>query len=299
MHAVDGLLHALMVALAVDLDPFAQIAAADQPEHAIAFADRQQDGVEHLVDALDHLGVGALERRGVAALVQLSLAAEFRQFRQLGLELLQHQGDAVDVLLHPFVVALVGLGDELVDPAVGDLVEDAIALADRQQDGVQHFVDALDHLAVGALERRRVAALLQLPLPAEFRQLGQLGFELLQHQGDAVDVLLHPFVVALVGLGDQLVDAAVSDLVEDAIALADRQQDGVQHFVDALDHVAISALECRGVAALLQLSLPAEFRQLRQLGFELLQHQGDAVDVLLHPFVVALVGLGDELVDRP
>ena len=118
---------------------------------AITLADRQQDGVQHLVDALDHVPICALECRGVAALLQLSLPAEFRQFRQFGLELLQHQGDAVDILLHPFVVALVGLGDHFIDLAVGYLVKDAVSLADRQQGCVQQFVD-------GGKHRLRVAA---------------------------------------------------------------------------------------------------------------------------------------------
>ena len=56
-------------------------------------------------------------------------------------------------------------------------------------------------------------------------------------------------MIALIGLRDQLIDLAVRDLVEDAIALADRQQNGVEHFVDAFDHVAIGALERGGIAA--------------------------------------------------
>ena len=85
---------------------------------------------------------------------------------------------------------------------------------------------------VGAFERRRIAALLQLPTAAELGQLAQFGLEFLQDQRDAVDVLLHPLVVALIGLGDQFVDLAVSNLVEDAVALPDRQQRGVEKFVN-------------------------------------------------------------------
>ena len=130
------------------------------------------------------------------------------------------------------MVALIGLGDQLVDLAVGDLVQDAVALADGDQDGVEHLVDALDDLAIGALERRRVAALFQLALAAELGQLGQLGLEPLQDDGDAVHVLLHLLMVALVGLGDQLVDLAMGDLVEDAVAFANGQERRVQHLVD-------------------------------------------------------------------
>ena len=67
--------------------------------------------------------------------------------------MLQNDANAVDVLLHLLVVALVGLGDQLIDLAVGDLVEDTIALADGQKNGVQHLVDAFDDLGVGALEQ--------------------------------------------------------------------------------------------------------------------------------------------------
>ena len=56
-----------MIALAFDGDLFAQVAAADLPQDAVALADRQQDGVEHLVDALDDLTKDPLETIGLAA----------------------------------------------------------------------------------------------------------------------------------------------------------------------------------------------------------------------------------------
>ena len=74
MHAVDGILHLVVVALAGDLDLLAQVAAADQREHAVAFADGQQDGVQHLVDALHDARVGALELLGLAAFRELPFA---------------------------------------------------------------------------------------------------------------------------------------------------------------------------------------------------------------------------------
>ena len=83
--------------------------------------------------------------------------------RKFRLEFLQHRRDAVDVLLHLLMIALIGLGDQFVDLALGDLVEDAVALADRQQDGVEHFVGALDDLAIRAGERADIAALFELP----------------------------------------------------------------------------------------------------------------------------------------
>ena len=63
----------------------------------------------------------ALEAAGLAALFQLSLLAVIDQLGQFGLEALQDERDVVDVLLHLLVVAVVGLGDQLIDLAGGDL----------------------------------------------------------------------------------------------------------------------------------------------------------------------------------
>ena len=175
---------------------------------------------------------------------------ELDEFR---LEFLQDLGDAVDVLLHLLVIALIGLGDQLVDLAFGDLVEDTIALADRQQDGVEHCIGAFDDLAIRAREGGDIAAFFELTLARVLGQLDEFGLEFLQHQRDTVDVPLHLLVIALVGLGDQLVDLALGDLVENAIALADRQQNGVEHFVQATQQLHILAAEGSDIGALRQL----------------------------------------------
>jgi hypothetical protein len=54
-------------------------------------------------------------------------------------------------------------------------------------------------------------------------------FAALQHHGHVVDRLLHLFVVAVVGLRDQLVDLAGADLCQNTVAFTDRQQDGIQY----------------------------------------------------------------------
>ena len=87
----------------------------------------------------------------------------------------------VDRLLHLFVVALVGLGDQFVDLAVGDLGQNAVAFADRQQDRVQHGVHAAHDLGIGALELLRLAALGELPLARSFGQAHQLLLQALHH----------------------------------------------------------------------------------------------------------------------
>ena len=76
------------------------------------------------------------------------------------------KGHVVDRQLHLFVVALVGLGDQFVDPAVRDLRQDAVSLADREENRVEHFVDALDHFALNTIE---------LNYPASLRQASFFG----------------------------------------------------------------------------------------------------------------------------
>jgi len=84
------------------------------------------------------------------------------------------------------VVAFVGLGDQLIDLAGRHLGKDAIALADWQQDGIEHLVDALDDVGIATLEPGCLATLLELTLLAVLQQLGELGLEALQYEGDVV-----------------------------------------------------------------------------------------------------------------
>ena len=62
-------------------------------------------------------------------------------------------------------------------------------------------------------------------------------------------------MIALVGLRDQLVDLAVGNLGQDAVAFTDWEEDGVEHGVDFSHEIAIAALEILGLAALAQLSV--------------------------------------------
>src|SRR5579872_605971 len=148
MHAVDRILHPLVVTLALDGDLFAQIAPTDLPKDAIAFTDGHQDGVEHLVDTVDDLAENSLKAIGFAAFFQLSLLAVVDQLGEFGLKTLHDECNIIDVLLHLLMVALVGLGNQFVDPSGSDLAEDAVALADWQQDRIEHLVNALDDVGV-------------------------------------------------------------------------------------------------------------------------------------------------------
>ena len=166
------------------------------------------------------------------------------------MQALQHDGDIVDGLLHLFVVALVGLGDQFVDLAAGDLGQDAVAFADGQQDRIQHGVHAADDFGVRALELLGLPAIGELPFLGGVGKARHFFLQVLHNDGDIVDRLLHLFVVALVGLGDQFVDLAAGDLRQDAVAFADGQQDGIQHGVHAADDFGVRALELLGLSAI-------------------------------------------------
>ena len=79
-----------------------------------------------------------------------------------------------------------------------------------------------------------------------------------------VDRDFHLLVIALVGLGDQLVDLAVGDLRQNAVAFADGQQDRVQHGVHAANNFGKRALELLGLAAVGKLSFLRSLDQPRQ-----------------------------------
>ena len=173
--------------------------------------------------------------------------------------------DVVDGLLHLLVIALVGLGDQFVDLAVGDLRQNAIAFADGQQNRVQHGVDTAHDIGVSAAELVGLAALGELSVSRRVGQPHQFLLQALDDRADVVDSLFHLLVIALVGLGDQLVDLAVRDLRQDAVALADGQQDRIEHVVDALQHLAMGALKLVHLAALVEATLARCFDQTQDL----------------------------------
>ena len=93
------------------------------------------------------------------------------------LQALQDRGHVVDGLLHLLVVALVGLRDQFVDLAVGNLRQDAVTLGDGQQDGVEHLVDISDHLGIRTLELLGLAAFGELPVARGLYESGDLAGE--------------------------------------------------------------------------------------------------------------------------
>ena len=165
----------------------------------------------------------------------------------------------VDRQLHLFVVALIGLGNQLVDFAVGDLCENAIALTDRQQDRVQHVVDSTNNLRIGSFELLRLAAIRELTFARGFGQAQELLLQALKNDADIVDSDLHLLVVAFVCLCNQLIDFAVGDLGQNAVALGNRQQNGIEHLIDALHHLALHTRKLVYFGSFAQMPFPRCF----------------------------------------
>ena len=86
--------------------------------------------------------------------------------------------------------------DQLVDLAVGDLRQNAVAFANGQQDRVQHLVHALNQLAMHAIEERGFAAFAQAPFFGGVHQ----AHDLLQQQHHVVFLacpLVHPLTACV------------------------------------------------------------------------------------------------------
>ncbi len=148
-----------MVALVCLGNQFVDLSIGNLGKDAIAFADGQQNGVEHGVHATNDLRVRTLELFRFAAIGELALSGSFSEAGQFLLQTLQDACDVIDGLLHLLVIALVSLGDQFIDLAVGNLGQDAVAFADGQQNGVEHGVYAAHDLCIRALELLWLAAI--------------------------------------------------------------------------------------------------------------------------------------------
>ena len=84
-------------------------------QDAIAFSDREKDRIEHFIDAAHDFGIGAGKLLGLAAFDELAFMRCDGETAHFLLQALQNDGDVVDGNLHPFVITLVGLGDQFVD----------------------------------------------------------------------------------------------------------------------------------------------------------------------------------------
>ena len=135
---VEIILDGIEIAVVGIADLAGDDAARDLVDVIGGDVERRNHGVQHGIDAADNVGIRAAELVGLAALGELSFLRSMGQTRQFFLQVLQNGADVVDRLLHLLVIALIGVCDQLVDLAAGDLRENPVAFADRQQNRVQH-----------------------------------------------------------------------------------------------------------------------------------------------------------------
>ena len=241
MHAVDGLLHLLVIALASDFHAFPQIAATDQPQHAVTFADRDQDGVEHDVHAAQHLGVSALELIGLAAFGELALLGGVCQPLQLFLKSHQHFGDldqglgdgivlrtdvdlrrqvaggnglrggsllvdgldaAIEVILEDVEVAIIVVGDLRGNVPLGNLIDIIGGDVQWPDHRVERFVDTLHDLAEIALVLTRIRTGRKLAFDGGLGQQIGIGDERIYRLDAAIEVILEDVEIAIIFIGD-------------------------------------------------------------------------------------------------
>jgi hypothetical protein len=145
----------------------------------------------------------------MAALGQLAFAGSLGKAHPASCAASGDGGHIVDRDLHLLVVALVGLGDQLVDLAaeicarmrlpspMGSRMASSMVLTPRT-------ISAYAPWNCSGLPRSE-----SWPSFDASISRAELLLQALQHDGHVVDRQLHLLVVALVGLGDELVDLAV------------------------------------------------------------------------------------------
>ncbi len=120
---------------------------------------------------------------------------------------------------------------------------------------------------------RRLAALGKLPILRCVGQASHFLLQVLHHGRDVVDRQFHLLVVAFVGLGDQFVDFATRDLGENAVGLADRQENRIQHAVHAANNLRVGAVVLAGVGARRKFAFRGRVRQHHRVRQQTIERQ--------------------------
>ena len=171
-------------------------------------------------------------------------------------------GDAgIQVVLDLIEIAVVGVGNLGWDVALRDAVHVFGRNVQRLNHVVQRQVEAFDHLAEGALVFGRIGTGGQFAIRRRLHQQVDIIRHVLQRRSHVIHGLFHLLVVAAVRLRDQFVDLACADLRQDAVALADWQQDRIEHRVHALDQLAVVAFELVYLPALAEAACARGFHQ--------------------------------------
>jgi len=179
------------------------------------------------------------------------------------------------------MVALVSLDYQLIDLPSGNLRENTVAFADRDEDGVQHIIDTANDLGIRACKLFRLASLGQLSLLGGFGETLQFLLQTLLHFDDPnqtlghrvvfrtnidldrqvalgdglgrrrllvdrvdgqIEVVLDGVKVAVVRIGDLGRDVAFGNIVHVISGNVQRPNHRIQRFIDPFDDLAEIAL---------------------------------------------------------
>ena len=194
VNAVDGIFHALMIAVAFDLHLLAEIAATDQAQNPVPLCDGQQNGVQHVVDAVDHSREIALEPVGLAAFVQLTGLGSLGQALKFGVYSLQ-----VDAQRFDSVVDEGFLAGELfklcLEIAFAELADAGHGLFLHRDVPEHHGIDARGHPAEIAGIFRGIDRGVDIALVVRGGHRVHVADQAVHAAGEAVDGLerLRPF----------------------------------------------------------------------------------------------------------
>src|SRR5208337_2468379 len=165
--------HLVMVTLALDLHPLAQIAGANLAQDTDAFRHGQQRGVQQLVDPFEELAILALVLAGVGPYPQTPLDASPEQCFDVFLALRYHLDQAVSALFEGVVFALVFLANGPWNFALAQLVEHTSGHAQGLAQLLKGAVEALDDRAKLAKIPASLSAHVELAIHRRLRQHGR------------------------------------------------------------------------------------------------------------------------------
>ena len=187
--------------------------------------------------------------RGVRAGAQLAVDRCLREHGGVGHQQVHCIDRLVQVVLDRVEVAVVGVGDLRGDVALGDAIDVVRSDVKRVDDRVQGVVNALHNLAEVAQVPGSVRAGGQLTVDRGLREHAGIGHQQVHRVDRLVQVVLDQVEVAAVGVGDFRGDVALRDAIDIVCSDVERGNDGFEGVVDALDNLAESAFELRGVGA--------------------------------------------------
>ena len=292
LDTVDGVFHALMIAVAFDLHLLAQIAAADQAQNAVALGDGQQNGVEHCVDAVDHSGEIAFQFASLAAFVELSGSRCLGKPHEFCGDRLQIGAQRFDGVVDEGLFA--GEFFKLcIEIALSELADAGHGLLLHRDVAGHHGVDALGHASEIAWVSGGVDRHIDIALVVRIGHRVHVGDDGLQIMAQRFNCIVDEGLLAweLFEFGFEI---AFADLGDAGHGLLLHRDVAGHHGVDARSHPAEIAGIFSGVDRRVDVAPVVRGRHCVHVADQAVHGAGEAVDGLerLRPFSGETGGVG-------